>query len=156
MSRWLKRMKNAARHTIVLFSSLGRAADRARLAQLITIMRQAPAWFEAGGLPGLIRGLEAHGQFGADPAILERALDQADALAVFWPASPFRVCLRRAALRYTLLRANGQAVVFIIGVRRGRRKLSLDGHAWVEFRGQAFREDAAMMAAMVEMYRHPV
>lgn len=47
-------------------------------------------------------------------------------------------CLLRSLIRYRLLRERGVAVVFKMGVRQ--RGEELEGHAWIELRGQPVLE----------------
>jgi hypothetical protein len=97
------------------------------------VLRAAlPLMVKRRPLPELLASLDWPGEPGAPPG------DQARGLAErlfrplrFWPTT----CLYRALGSYALLRAAGQEVRFVIGVRRERGRLL--AHAWLERDGQA-------------------
>lgn len=149
------KLKAAVRHLGVLLSSLGSQTDRHQLRRFFTLLNSVVANYQQGGLPALSRAIEPEPYLYFEPDALERALAQIEALVAFSLTSNFRTCLRRAALRFYVLRAARQSVVLVIGVKRTQQPAGLDGHAWVEVDGQPFRDDLKLIKSQMVMYRYP-
>lgn len=66
-------------------------------------------------------------------------------------AHPRNTCLQRALSRYVLFRRRGVDVDFAMGVRPGDGPVT--GHAWLELRGEVFREREAVDCART--FRYP-
>lgn len=66
------------------------------------------------------------GATGLAPALAERAVSRAFRLQPWLDAR----CLPRALVRYALARLDGEAVRFVVGVRRSDE--NVEAHAWVE------------------------
>jgi len=114
------------------------------------------AAYDEGGLPALEAALEPGRQPPLEVESLPRRLAQVEALAAVTIGSSFRICLRRSALLYFVLRSAGQKPVLVIGVRRTAQPSGLDGHAWIELDGQPFRERFEGLGEMTVMRRYPV
>ncbi len=97
----------------------------------LTLRALLPSMVRRRPLPELLRSLEPQAEGRPpprhDPARLASRLFRPSGL---WPTT----CLYRALGSYTLLRAAGQAVRFVIGVRREGG--ALQAHAWVERDGE--------------------
>ena len=66
-------------------------------------------------------------------------------------AHPRNTCLQRALSRYVLFRRRGVDVDFVMGVRPGEGPVT--GHAWLELRGEVFREREAVDC--IRTFRYP-
>jgi hypothetical protein len=115
-------------------------ALRARLPWLV---RRRPLPEVLAGLDGLARAGSPSRQ---DPARLVERLFRPLRL---WPVT----CLYRALGGYALLRAAGQQVRFVIGVRTDHGRLL--AHAWLERGGQPLLDAPAPGAGFTEAYAWP-
>jgi Transglutaminase-like superfamily len=92
----------------------------------------------------------ASGRPGASFAELEQACDRGEALTRRVPLVP-DTCLYRCLARYAMFRRHGFEPQFVLAV--SPRGVDEDGHAWLEFDGQPYREDRA--ADFVVSFRYP-
>ncbi|MBU0678008.1 MAG: lasso peptide biosynthesis B2 protein [Verrucomicrobia bacterium] len=122
---------------------------------LVGVLHKAADAYRKMGLPALALVAEGPPHEVTNGDALAQALAQADALAAVLRVAPFRYCMRRAILRYHLLRAAGRAAVLVIGVERTASATGLDGHAWVEVDGLPFREEDDRPLKLTVVYRHP-
>lgn len=155
MKRLLRFAIGGLRHVQTLSVALLSRRERRRVIALVRVLRAAAGHMQTGGLPALMAHLEASSSFQADQSTIEQAIRQADAVAAFARLMPFKDCMRRASLRYHVMRAAGQPAVMVIGVRRTEAKSGIIGHAWIELDGQVFRETGHQHAEMAVMYRYP-
>jgi Transglutaminase-like superfamily len=151
----LRKARNAARHVAVLVRAVRDREDRRRLRELARTLRDAARAYRDDGLPALVAAAEPLGRSVEPTGALDRALAQADALAAFLRARPFRYCVRRAVLVYRVLRAAGRSPDFVVGAERATGVQGLNGHAWVELDGSPFREADDQASRMTVVYRHP-
>jgi hypothetical protein len=146
--------RNLVRHAGVLARSAPAAAERCFLRELAQLLRRSAGAYSKGGLPALAETIDLAPGNAPIPGRLDPALAQADTLAALLRAPPFRYCVRRAVLRYHVLRAAGRSPAFVIGAEHASNMPGLDGHAWVEVDGQPFREEDDRPRRMTVVYRH--
>ncbi len=143
--------RNLAVHVRVLARSALAGDHCRRLRESFLVLHQAARAYQGGGLPALETVLDSPVGTPLAPGALDWALAQADAVAALLRVRPFRYCMRRAVLRYRVLRAAGRPTAFVIGAERNP---GLDGHAWVEIDGLPFREEDDRPRRMTVVYRH--
>ena len=120
--------------------------------QLLWLRLQLPHLLKSGPLDGLLMRLTARTVGAtADFDSLERALDRAEALADRVPFLP-RTCLYQCLARYAVFRYYGFPAEFVMGI--SPLGLDDDGHAWLEFGGEPYRE--ARSEAFLVSFRYPV
>lgn len=155
LERILRFIAGGLRHARVLLLASHSPHERQRVLAFRRLLRAAPAAMQAGGLPALMAHLEPAAVVVMDEASLDQAIRQADAVAAFARFMRFKDCMRRASLRYHVMRAAGQPAVMVIGVRRTEAESGIIGHAWIERDGQVFRESGHLHQEMAVMFRHP-
>lgn len=147
-------VRMAARHLRAVLRAVLRPSGRRRLARHVRLLRDAAGTLGAGGLPALASRLDDEPIAGPQ-GVAERTLKEAEAVAALWPQPGMRRCLRRAVLRYVVVRAAGGKPSLIIGATRSAAGAGLTGHAWVEVDGRPYREFSDQWRRMTETYRHP-
>jgi hypothetical protein len=116
----------------------------------LVLRARLPSLLRRRTLPALLAGLDGQARAGRpsarDPARLVERLFRPVRL---WPTT----CLYRALGGYALLRAAGQRVRFVIGVRTARGRLL--AHAWLERSGQPSLDAPPPGAGFTEVYAWP-
>jgi hypothetical protein len=148
----LRHIWRGVQHLMWIASAAIVPDQRQQMRALLGILRHSRAPLREAGLPGLMRFLDQ--QADDQPFVNSAAIPQADALAALLPMRPFRHCMKRAILRYVILKSQGQAASFQIGVERPDRTV-LKGHAWVAVEGIAFREDDDQYQHMIPIFCYP-
>ena len=119
--------------------------------QLVSIRLQLPHLLASEPLDGLLGRLGTRrGTVTLPLAHLDHALDRGEAWTNRVPLVP-RTCLYRTIARYALYRRHGFPAEFVMAI--SPRGPDEDGHAWLEFNGQPYREERA--AEFVESFRYP-
>lgn len=116
------------------------AAALALVAEVVLLRGLLPAAIERLPLDRLLRGLTpASARFAGrgEVATLE-AVERATDLVLRRVRVTRTTCLLRSLIRYRCLRERGVEVVFKMGLRE--RQGVMEGHAWIELRGQPVLE----------------
>lgn len=118
--------------------------------QLFWVRLRLPALLVTRSLDDLLADFSVRTSAASSFRSLERALDQAEALTERLPLIP-RTCLYRCIARYALFRRYGFPVEFVMGISPNGP--DEDGHAWLEFEGEPYREPRAQ--EFVVAFRFP-
>src|SRR5215210_4562665 len=112
----LTRIRRGIQHLTWIAGAAVIPDQRRQMLILIHILSRSRVPLRDAGLPGLMRFLD---QQAAEHDFASTAsIPQADAIAALLPMPPFRHCMKRAVLRYVILKGQGQVASFQISVER--------------------------------------
>jgi hypothetical protein len=144
-------------HLISAAKALPSAATRNVVREAWRIERALPQWLAREPLPQLMQHLDEEARVPSalvDAPTLRRLADAAVALD---HNSPLGLCLRRALVRYVLLRRAGVKVVVHFGARKETsvERSRIAGHAWLTLDSLPYAEEQENYQGFAVVYSYP-